>query len=117
MLFTNIDKKSSACNGTRLIVTQLRKHIIEAKIISEINVGHKIFISRMVSSVREMVVSDGLRCVRSGGRVSPPTTFLGKKKMGWAVWSMDLEGGEVGGTILTTNNLPAVINSGERGWG
>ncbi|XP_038721985.1 ATP-dependent DNA helicase PIF1-like [Tripterygium wilfordii] len=50
MLLRNIDEKSGLCNGTRLIVTQLGKHVIEAKVISESKVGHKVFIPRMVLS-------------------------------------------------------------------
>lgn len=46
MLLRNIDQSSGLCNGTRLSVTQLGNRVIEAQIISIINVGH-IFIPRL----------------------------------------------------------------------
>nr|CAD1820584.1 unnamed protein product [Ananas comosus var. bracteatus] len=39
MLLRNIDKSSGLCNGTRLVITQLGKHILEAKVISRSNIG------------------------------------------------------------------------------
>ncbi|XP_056688054.1 uncharacterized protein [Spinacia oleracea] len=48
MLLRNIDQPSGLCNGTRLVVTQLGNHIIEAKILSGSNVGHKVFIPRLL---------------------------------------------------------------------
>lgn len=50
MLLRNIDQSSGLCNGTRLVVTQLGNHIIEAKILSGSNIGHKVFIPRMILS-------------------------------------------------------------------
>ncbi|XP_052117854.1 uncharacterized protein LOC127747708 [Arachis duranensis] len=47
MLLRNIDHSSGLCNGTRLIVTQLGKRIIEAKVITGNNAGQKVFIPRM----------------------------------------------------------------------
>lgn len=48
MLLRNIDQGSGLCNGTRLIVTQLGKHVIEARVISVGNFGHRVFIPRLV---------------------------------------------------------------------
>ncbi|XP_020090993.1 uncharacterized protein LOC109712000 isoform X3 [Ananas comosus] len=48
MLLRNIDKSLGLCNGTRLMITQLGKHILEAKVISGSNIGEKVFIPRMV---------------------------------------------------------------------
>lgn len=50
MLLKNIDQASELCNGTRLIVTNLGKHIIEARMISGMNAGQKVFIPRMTMS-------------------------------------------------------------------
>lgn len=50
MLLRNINKSEGLCNGTRLQVSRLGKHVIEAKIITGRNVGHKVLIPRMVLS-------------------------------------------------------------------
>jgi ATP-dependent DNA helicase PIF1 len=47
MLLRNIDQPEGLCNGTRLIVTRLANHVIEAKIISRKNIGGVIYIPRM----------------------------------------------------------------------
>ncbi|XP_019179623.1 PREDICTED: uncharacterized protein LOC109174850 [Ipomoea nil] len=47
MLLRNIDHSLGLCNGTRLIVTQLGNHVIEAKIISGNNAGTKVLIPRL----------------------------------------------------------------------
>ena len=40
MLMRNLDQNDGLCNGTRLIVTRLANHVIEAKIMSGKNVGN-----------------------------------------------------------------------------
>ncbi|KAF7809101.1 uncharacterized protein G2W53_035844 [Senna tora] len=47
MLLRNIDQSSGLCNGTRLIVTQLGKHIIGATVMTGSNFGQQVFIPRM----------------------------------------------------------------------
>ncbi|XP_021980701.1 uncharacterized protein LOC110876850 [Helianthus annuus] len=47
MLLRNIDQKSGLCNGTRLQVLSLGNRVIEARIISGSNIGHRIYIPRM----------------------------------------------------------------------
>ncbi|XP_050915713.1 uncharacterized protein LOC127130792 [Lathyrus oleraceus] len=47
MLLQNIDQPEGLCSGTRLIVTRLANHVIEAKIISGKNIGGVIYIPRM----------------------------------------------------------------------
>ncbi|XP_050915005.1 uncharacterized protein LOC127129950 [Lathyrus oleraceus] len=47
MLLRNIDQPEGLCNGTRLIVTRLANHVIDAKIISGKNIGGVIYIPRM----------------------------------------------------------------------
>ncbi|KAL6564365.1 hypothetical protein OROMI_015815 [Orobanche minor] len=47
MLLRNIDQANGLCNGTRLVITQLGKHVIEAKILSGKNAGDKVYIPRM----------------------------------------------------------------------
>ncbi|XP_058780230.1 uncharacterized protein LOC131653904 [Vicia villosa] len=47
MLLRNIDQSEGLCNGTRLIVTRLADHVIEARIISGKNIGTSFYIPRM----------------------------------------------------------------------
>ncbi|XP_050878776.1 uncharacterized protein LOC127082587 [Lathyrus oleraceus] len=47
MLMRNLDQSKGLCNGTRLTVTMFANHVIEAKIISEKNLGNIIYISKM----------------------------------------------------------------------
>lgn len=47
MLLRNLDQSEGLCNGTRLTVTRLDNHVIEAKIISGKNIGNIIYILRM----------------------------------------------------------------------
>ncbi|XP_072066853.1 uncharacterized protein [Arachis hypogaea] len=50
MLLRNIDHSAGLCNGTRLVVTKLGKHIIEARTCAGKNKGQKVFIPRMTLS-------------------------------------------------------------------
>ncbi|XP_050256589.1 uncharacterized protein LOC126702031 [Quercus robur] len=50
MLLRNINQSAGLCNGTRLVVTQLSKWVIEAKVIIGSHVGNKVFIPRIVLS-------------------------------------------------------------------
>ena len=47
ILMRNIDKYNELCNGTRLIVTRLEKHVIEASIITENNLSSRVLIPRI----------------------------------------------------------------------
>jgi len=47
MLLRNLDQQYELCNGTRLIITRMRKFVLEGKVISESNVGDKVFIPRL----------------------------------------------------------------------
>ncbi|XP_058759288.1 uncharacterized protein LOC131632565 [Vicia villosa] len=47
MLMRNLDQSEGLCNGTRLTVTRLASHVIEAKIISGKNIGNLIYIPKM----------------------------------------------------------------------
>ena len=47
MLLRNIDKKFELCNGTRLIITRMRRFVLEGKVISGSNIGDKVFILRL----------------------------------------------------------------------
>jgi len=53
MLLRNLDQYEDLCNGTRLTVTRLVDHVIEAKIISRKNVGNLIYIPRMSLSLSQ----------------------------------------------------------------
>ncbi|XP_072081071.1 uncharacterized protein [Arachis hypogaea] len=50
MLLRNIDHSTELCNGTRLIVTKLGKHIIKAQSSTGKNKGQRVFIPRMTLS-------------------------------------------------------------------
>ena len=54
MLLRNLDQMHGLCNGTRLVVTRLAKHVIAAEIISGKNLGHNVYISRMSMSASQL---------------------------------------------------------------
>uniref|UniRef100_A0A0R0L851 ATP-dependent DNA helicase n=1 Tax=Glycine max TaxID=3847 RepID=A0A0R0L851_SOYBN len=54
MLLRNLDQTQGLCNGTRLVVTRLAKHVIAAEIISGKNLGHNVYISRMSMSASQL---------------------------------------------------------------
>ncbi|XP_075521381.1 uncharacterized protein LOC142554603 [Primulina tabacum] len=47
MLLRNIDHSLGLCNGTRLILTRLGNHVLEGKILTGTNAGHKVIIPRL----------------------------------------------------------------------
>ncbi|XP_019170931.1 PREDICTED: uncharacterized protein LOC109166402 [Ipomoea nil] len=47
MLLRNIDHSLGLCNGTRLVITRLSEHVIEAKILTGDNAGSSVLIPRM----------------------------------------------------------------------
>ncbi|GMY12134.1 ATP-dependent DNA helicase PIF1-like [Fagus crenata] len=53
MLLRNLNQSNGLCNGTRLVVSQLSKWVVEAKIITGSHVGQKVFIPRIVLSPSE----------------------------------------------------------------
>ncbi|KAF1891837.1 hypothetical protein Lal_00031647 [Lupinus albus] len=50
MLLKNLDQTEGLCNSTRLTMTKMTNHVLEAKIISGKNIGHIIYIPRMSMS-------------------------------------------------------------------
>ncbi|XP_058751157.1 uncharacterized protein LOC131624213 [Vicia villosa] len=47
MLMRNIDQSEGLCNGTRVMVTKMANHVIEAKIMAGKNCGNLVYIPRM----------------------------------------------------------------------
>ena len=47
MLLRNIEQRACLCNGTRLIITRMGKFVRKGKVISESNIGEKVFIPRL----------------------------------------------------------------------
>jgi len=43
-LLRNIDQSMRLCNGTRLVITRMGKFVLEGKVISDSNIGDKVFI-------------------------------------------------------------------------
>ncbi|KAH1035256.1 hypothetical protein GYH30_055303 [Glycine max] len=50
MLLRNLDQNQGLCNGTRLVVTKMAKHVIAAEIISGKNIGLAVYIPRISMS-------------------------------------------------------------------
>ncbi|XP_010539235.1 PREDICTED: ATP-dependent DNA helicase PIF1 [Tarenaya hassleriana] len=50
MMLRNINQKEGLCNGTRLIITQLGKRVLEAEIMTGPNPGKKVLIPRIILS-------------------------------------------------------------------
>jgi len=56
MLLRNIDLKLGLCNGTRLIITRMRKFVLEANVISGSNIGKKVFIPKLSLSLSDVKI-------------------------------------------------------------
>jgi ATP-dependent DNA helicase PIF1 len=50
LLLRNLNQSIGLCNGTRLIVKRLGQRVIKAEIITENNVGKRVFIPRIIMS-------------------------------------------------------------------
>ncbi|KAF1881508.1 hypothetical protein Lal_00021487 [Lupinus albus] len=53
MLLRNLDQYEGLCNGTRLVVTKMTNHVLEAKIMSGKNNGNIIYIHRLSMSLSQ----------------------------------------------------------------
>ncbi|GAU51758.1 hypothetical protein TSUD_415470, partial [Trifolium subterraneum] len=53
MLMRNLDPAERLCNGTRLILTKMESHVLEARIVSGKNIGNVRYIPRMSMSPSE----------------------------------------------------------------
>jgi len=60
MLLITIDQSKGLCNGTRLIVTRLANHVIEAKVISGKNIGTIVYIPIMEVSPTQSLAFQAL---------------------------------------------------------
>ncbi|CAH9088778.1 unnamed protein product [Cuscuta europaea] len=67
MLMRNIDHSAGLCNGTRLLVTKLGEHIIEAQMMYGTNAGEKFLIPRI--SLTPTDVTLPFTFMRRGGPV------------------------------------------------
>ncbi|XP_057438322.1 uncharacterized protein LOC130730349 [Lotus japonicus] len=47
MLLRNIDQSAGLCNGTRLIITEMGKYVLEGKVISKTNAGKRVATPRL----------------------------------------------------------------------
>lgn len=47
MLLRNLDPSSGLCNGTRLIITKMRRYVLEGKVITGSNIGDTVCIPRL----------------------------------------------------------------------
>ena len=50
MLIRNLNQSIELCNGTRLIIKELRHKVIDAKVITGTNTGERVFIPRIIMS-------------------------------------------------------------------
>ena len=53
MLLRNINQSLGLCNGTRFVVTQLGQNVVEGRIISGSHIGQKVFIPRIVMTIKD----------------------------------------------------------------
>lgn len=53
MLLRNLNLAGGLCNGTRMIISQLLTRVIEAKIITGTRIGQKVFLPRILLTVKE----------------------------------------------------------------
>ena len=53
MLLRNLNQTDGLCNGTRLVVTALGDRIIEAKILTGRNIGHKVLLPRITLTLKD----------------------------------------------------------------
>ncbi|KAG4909546.1 hypothetical protein JHK87_055662 [Glycine soja] len=68
MLLRNIDQTQGLCNGTRLVVTRLAKHVIAAEIISGKNLGDNVYILRMSIRQFPIMLSYAMKINKSQGQ-------------------------------------------------
>lgn len=54
MLLSNIDQSFGMCNGTRLIITDMGKYVLEGNVISGTNVRSKVFILRLSNNSNQI---------------------------------------------------------------
>lgn len=47
MLLRNIDQSLGLCNDTRLIITKMGRYILEGMVISDNNIGQKVFVPKL----------------------------------------------------------------------
>lgn len=50
MLLRNLGIQNGSCNGIRLIITRMRKYVLEGEVVSQSSVGEKVLIPRLFLS-------------------------------------------------------------------
>lgn len=53
MILRNLEPNEGLCNGTRLQITQMSTHIVEAKVITGTKVGERVFLHRVLITPTE----------------------------------------------------------------
>ncbi|AES61602.1 hypothetical protein MTR_1g086460 [Medicago truncatula] len=52
----DIDTRYGLCNGIRLVITRMRRYVIEGRVISGCNVGDQVFVSRLSISPSDVMI-------------------------------------------------------------
>ncbi|XP_076954996.1 uncharacterized protein LOC143629669 [Bidens hawaiensis] len=63
MQLRNINHKKGLCNGTRIQVVSLGRRVIEAKVVSGMNIGYRTLISRLYVALSRVKSRDGIKSV------------------------------------------------------
>lgn len=48
MLLRNLNTRDGLCNGTRLLITEMKPHVLRTRVLTGANVGKEVFIPRII---------------------------------------------------------------------